>query len=136
MLTLQQEKLRVFFAKTLKYEEDMDFGEHVSVTSQEVKEFISNDGPGPSLDDLHLDCHRGKMSLWNKSAMEMMTAEFAEELEADEDMDWSEIPLDIIKGLVWDRFTRLMGVWRRVQLRIDEDGDMPRMQQRSMELEI
>ena len=62
------------------------------MTSQEVKEFISNDGPGPSLDDLYLDCHRGKTSLWNKSAMEMMTAEFAEESEADEDMDWSEIP--------------------------------------------
>ena len=46
--------------KTLKYEEDMDFGEHLLVTSQEVKEFIFNDGPGPSLDDLHLDCHRGK----------------------------------------------------------------------------
>ena len=122
MLTLQQEKLCAFFAKTLKYKEDMDFGEHVSATSQEVKEFISNDGPGPSLDDLHLDCHRGKTSLWNKSAMEMMTAEFAEELEADEDMDWSEIPLDIIEGLVGDRFTRLMGVWRRAQPRIDEDG--------------
>ena len=103
--------------KTLKYEEDMDFGEHVLVTSQEVKEFISNDGPGPSLDDLYLDCHRGKTSLWNKSAMEMMTAEFA-----DEDMDWSEIPLDIIKGSVWDRFTCLMGIWRRVQLHINEDG--------------
>ena len=100
----------------------MDFGEHVSATSQEVKEFISNDGPRPSLDDLHLDCHRGKTSLWNKSAMEMMTAEFTEELEADEDMDWSEIPLDIIKGLVGDRFTRLMGIWRRAQPRIDEDG--------------
>ena len=100
----------------------MDFGEHMLVTSQEVKEFISNDGPGPSLDDLYLDCHRGKTSLWNKSAMEMMTAEFAEESEADEDMDWSEIPLDIIKGLVWDRFTCLMGIWRRVQLHINEDG--------------
>ena len=52
----------------------------------------------------------------------MMTAEFAEESEADEDMDWSEIPLDIIKGLVWDRFTCLMGIWRRVQLHIDKDG--------------
>ena len=90
----------------------MDFGEHVSVTSQEVKEFISNDGPGPSLDDLHLDCHRGKTSQWNKGTMEIMTAEFAEEFEADEDMDWSEIPLDIIKGLVWDRFTCLMGIWK------------------------
>ena len=100
----------------------MDFGEHVSATSQEVKEFISNDGLGPSLNDLHLDCHRGKTSLWNKSAMEMITAEFAEELEANEDMDWSEIPLDIIKGLVWDRFTHLMGVWRRAQPHIDKDG--------------
>ena len=100
----------------------MDFGEHVLATSQEVKEFISNDGPGPSLDDLHLDCHRGKMLLWNKSAMEVMTAEFAEELEANEDMDWSKIPLDIIEGLVWDRFTCLMGVWRRVQPHIDKDS--------------
>ena len=49
--------------KTLKYEEDMDFGEHVSATSQEVKEFISNDGPGPSLNDFLLDFHRGKTSL-------------------------------------------------------------------------
>ena len=100
----------------------MDFGGHVSVTSQEVKEFISNDGPGPSLVDLHLDCHKGKMLLWNKSAMEMMTSKFAEELETDEDMDWPEILLDIIKGLVWDRFTHLMGVWRRVQPYIDKDS--------------
>ena len=47
----------------------MDFGEHLSVTSQEMKDFISNDGPGPSLNNLHLDCHRGKTLLWNKSAM-------------------------------------------------------------------
>ena len=112
----------MFFVKTLKYKEDMDFGEHVLATSQEVKVFISNDGPGPSLIDIHLDCHRGKMLLWNKSAMEMMTAEFAEELETDEDMDWPEIPLNIIDGLVWDIFTHLMGIWRRVQPCIDEDS--------------
>ena len=52
----------------------------------------------------------------------MMTAEFTEELEANEDMDWSEITLDIIEGLVWDRFTRLMGVWRRAQPHIDKDS--------------
>ena len=122
MLIPGQEKLCAFFAKTLKYKEDMDFGGHVSATSQEVKEFISNDGPGPSLVDLHLDFHKGKMLLWNKSAMEMVTAKFAEELETDEDMDWPEILLDIIEGLVWDRFTHLMGVWRRVQPYIDKDS--------------
>ena len=52
----------------------------------------------------------------------MMTAEFTEELEANEDMDWSEITLDIIEGLVWDIFTHLMGVWRRAQPHIDEDS--------------
>ena len=82
----------------------MDFGEDVSAMSQEVKEFISNDGPVPLLDDLYLDCHMGKTSLWNKSTMEM-TAKFAEELETDEDMESPEILLDIIKGLVWDRYS-------------------------------
>ena len=61
------------------------------------------------------------MSLWNKSAIEM-TAKFAKELETNEDMDWPEIPLDIIEGLVWDRFTCLMGVWRRAQPYIDKDS--------------
>ena len=74
----------------------MDFGEHVLATSQEVKEFISNDGPGPSLDDLHLDCHRGKTSLWNKSAMEMMTAKFAEEMKT-----WTGLKSHYISSRAW-----------------------------------
>ena len=51
-----------------------------------------------------------------------MTAKFAKELETDKDMDWPEILLDIIEGLVWDRFTCLMGVWRRAQPHIDKDS--------------
>ena len=90
---------------TLYYKEDLDFADHVLATRQKVKEFYSNDSPGPSLEDLHLDCSRGKSSQWNKAAMELMAAEFIDELENDEDVIWPKYSSKFIDEIVWDRFT-------------------------------
>lgn len=55
-----------------------------------MKEFCSNDGPGPSLENIHLDCSRGKLPQWNKATMELIAAEFVDKLENDNNVTWPE----------------------------------------------
>ena len=109
----------------------MDFADHISATRQEVKEFYSNDSPGPSLEDLHLDCSKGKLSQWNKAAMELMAAEFVDKLENDEDITWPRYSSKFIDKIVWDRFTCLMSIWKKTQSQINSDGELknPRQQE-------
>lgn len=123
--------MRAFFAEKLGYEEDLDFADHISVTQQQVKEFVLNNGPGPSLDDLHLDCSRGKSSQWNKAAMALMAGEFNDELETDEDVDWPDFSSGYIDQIVWERFARLMTIYKRSQPQINSDGEEedPRQQE-------
>ena len=107
----------------------MDFADHVLATRQEVKEFYSNDGPGPSLEDLHLDCSKGKPSQWNKAAMELMAAEFVDELENNKDITWPRYLSKFINEIVWDRFTCLMSIWKKAQPQINSDGKLENLKQ-------
>ena len=112
----------------------MDFADHILATRQEVKEFYSNDGPGPSLEDLHLDCSKGKLSQWNKVAMELMAAEFVDELENDEDVTWPRYLSKFIDKIVWDRFTHLMSIWKKAQPQINSDGELKNPKQQENQI--
>ena len=112
----------------------MDFADHILATRQEVKDFYSNDGPGPSLEDLHLDCSKGKSSQWNKAAMELMAAEFVDELENDKDITWPRYLSKFINKIVWDRFTRLMSIWKKAQPQINSDGELENLKQQENQI--
>ena len=111
----------------------MDFADHVSATRQEVKKFYSNDSPGPSLENLHLDCSKGKSSQWNK-AMELVAAEFVDELENDKDITWPRYLSKFINKIVWDRFTPLMSIWKKAQPQINSDGELENLKQQENQI--
>ena len=56
--------------------------------------------------------------------MELMAAEFIDELENDEDVTWPRYLSKFIDEIVWDRFTRLMSIWKKAQPQINSDGEL------------
>ena len=56
--------------------------------------------------------------------MELMAAEFIDELENDEDVTWPRYLSKFIDKIVWDRFTCLMSIWKKAQPQINSDGEL------------
>lgn len=54
--------------------------------------------------------------------MELMAGELADRVEEDRDRRWPALQHDLVMELIWNRFQRLMIVWRDSQPQIGMDG--------------
>ena len=121
---VRQDEICDLFKEKFGYVEDEDFADHTPADQEDVDRFIHGGGSGPDIDDLHLDCRRGKGSGWNKMAMELMVDELMEKVKQDPDRRWPTLSHDVVEELVWNRFKRLMTVWRDARPKTGVDGAM------------
>lgn len=84
---------------------------HTPTNQEVIDHFTYGDGSGLDIDNLHLDCHRGKGSQWNKVAMQLMVDKLMDRVKQDPDRRWPTLSHDLVEQLIWNRFKHLMTVW-------------------------
>jgi hypothetical protein len=94
----------------------------VPPSPETIQEFVINNGPGPNLEDLHLDIRGGLGSDWNKKAFYLLQVAFCAELEALSDVPTrsSQYYLDLIT----EQFSRLVTIWNNAQPKRKADGTL------------
>lgn len=115
--------LRNLFKEKLGYEVDEDFRDHVPVDQEVVEEFVLRNGPGPDIEHLHLDCLSGRGSPWNQEAMQLILSAFQDAMDNDPAKIWPEYSNKYLSDMVWERFTRLIQIWRSGQRGVNTDGE-------------
>ena len=72
----------------MDFTENDEFIVHIPVVQDVLDDFVYNNGPGPDIKDLHLDCRLGQSSTWNTQAMDLIVAEFDDRLVNDTQREW------------------------------------------------
>lgn len=121
--SISQARLRLYFQEKLKYEEDEDFQSHEAATDEQVEDFVNGVGNGPNLADLHFHCAGGRTSPWNKEAIRMMTEDLPAHMEEDDEYEWPSRDYSWWQKEMWNRFSRLMAIWRQAQRVMLSDGE-------------
>ena len=103
------------FKEKFDYVDDEDFADHTPAEQDDIHEFLYGCSSGPDIDDLHLDCRRGKGSDWNKKVVELLIDELMIRVKEDADRRWPDVPYELAEELVWKRAQCLMTVWREAQ---------------------
>ena len=99
---------------------DEDYALHGPPCQGDVKNFVLGRGPGPNVEDLQIDM-RGKInSAWNQVVIKILLVEVKKE-------DFEGLPnrsdaylADKIEG----KLERVRTIWRTVQPRVTETGDL------------
>ena len=88
-----------------------------------LDDFAYNNGPGPDIKDLHLDCRLGRSLAWNTQAMDLIVAEFDDRLVNDTQREWPIVAVKYLEEMVWRRFYKLVAIWRDGQVQLDSNGE-------------
>lgn len=106
----------------MNYTQNEDFAAHVPPPPDAIQEFVVNNGPGPDLEDLHLDIRGGLASDWNKRALYLLRIAFCKELEG-----LTDVPIrstQYYHDLIAEQFSRLVTIWNNAQPKRKADGTM------------
>lgn len=114
-----QGAIKIFLHNILDYEQNEDFIAHRSAKQEEIEAFLSNNGPGPNLEDLHFDMNGGLGSDWNKRAFYLLTEQFYKVVEETKLPTRSKA---YIRKMITEQFTRLATIWKNGQRKTFDDG--------------
>ena len=118
-----QRHVHNFFHEILGIDEDEDFAEHEPISTEALAQFAADPANGPNLADLHFDMTNGMWSKWNKAALGLMQIKFCAKLSE----DYDSVPArssQYFEQLIWERFQRLVGVWKHTQPQMTASGEL------------
>jgi hypothetical protein len=120
--------VRRLWRRVFQISQDEDFINHISVTREEVRDFIEGGGDGPNPDELRFDLAAQHDSPWNQDVISILVEKHEElRLNQLEPLRLAERPVKYVEKLMIEKFRRCKSHWASAQPRmvggIEETGD-------------